>query len=484
MTLFAETQRAPSARYAFVGGGAFLLVFSHFIIVQLAPGLTHTTAVSLAVVAPFILLLSGSTLLLILCSWYLARLPEQKTMIWGMLATGALLRVMWFGSPAPIEDDFFRYLWDGAVLAHGFNPYTYSPEQAAMALQSGIEPRHLAPIGEAAKDTLSKINFPDLRSIYPGTAQVSFALAYWLAPFSLDGLRVVFLASELCTAFLLLRLLRAGGLNIYWAALYWCNPFVSAMLIGGAHVDALIPPFVLAAVLLLLRDRLMLAAASIGLAAGVKLWPVLLAPLILRHALSRPRKLGLAALALGIPGVVTILPLFLSAMQEGSGLTAYAKGWANNNAVFLWAAQFMMQIMPLDIALTLVRAAWMALAAGIALAVAWTPFVSASDLYRKALIVSGAAFYCSPAQFPWYASWFLPFTALYRFMPLIVVPALLPAYYLFFPLWETPHNAWFFYGVAFIHAVPIAGWLAWRASRHSRFSHPIALEEPAKCKRS
>ena len=71
-------------------------------------------------------------------------------------------------------------------------------------------------------------------------------------------------------------------------------------------------------------------------------------------------------------------------------------------------------------------------------------------------------FYLAPAQFPWYALGFLGLAAPLRCWPLLLASVTLPTYYLFFPLWESDDADTFQYGVAFLHALPVWCWLAWR----------------------
>lgn len=47
-------------------------------------------------------------------------------------------------------------------------------------------------------------------------------------------------------------------------------------------------------------------------------------------------------------------------------------------------------------------------------------------LLGGALLVSAVAFYLSPAQFPWYMLWFLPFAAALARGPLLLPAVLLP----------------------------------------------------------
>ncbi len=453
---------------------AGVIAASQVALVAISPGITHETARDLAVIAPLILLVACPAALSLLLVAWLARSSQPASAMIGLALLGAFIRLIWFGSAPPVEDDFYRYLWDGAMLAHGFNPYTLSPAQILQG--AGAIPPDIAQLATEGREVLKAINFPELRTIYPGTAQGAFSIAHLIAPWSLDALRVVFLAAEGATVLLLISLLRVHGLNPLWAGLYWCNPFASFTMIGIAHADALIAPFLLGALLAQIRGRFLLAAMLLGLAAGVKLWPILLAPLLLRARLGSPKRLFGAMACIGAALAITTLPLIHSTLDAGSGLTAYAGAWWNNNAIFAWASVAAQSLLPEDAAMPILRAGVAAIAAGVALAVAIRPHETPSELTRRALLVAATAFFCSPAQFPWYASWFLPLATLHRFWPLLAVSVLLPAYYLFFPTWGTPGYDFFGYGLALIHALPVLAWLVWRALhavRPSTASHDI-----------
>ncbi len=422
-----------------------------------------THAAPAGTILPLILLTAIPTAAILTLTPAFVRADPQAKALGFMIAAGIALRLLWLAAPPMIEDDFHRYLWDGAVLAHGYNPYTYSPAQA---LADANLPPVLQALAIEGRDTLTRINFPELRSIYPGTAEAVFAIAHLIAPWSLTGLRVAFFTAEIATPLLLLALLRRMGASPLWAALYWCNPFVSIVLINAAHSDALLPPLVLGALLAASRKRFIAASVLAGLAAGVKLWPVLLAPMILRPLLADWRRLIPAGAALTAVLMLTTAPLLASALAGKSGVAAYASGWANNNGVFAWANWGLHTAFP-DAAASerYLRITLAAIGGLTALAVAIRPVATLTELADRALIVAAAVFFLSPAQFPWYAAWFLPLAALTRCWPLLAASALLPAYYLFFPLWQTEWSDLFFYGIALVHWLPVAGWLARRGLR-------------------
>lgn len=59
-----------------------------------------------------------------------------------IIAVGLVSRIILIPSQPVLEDDYYRYMWDGAVTAHRYNPYVYSPE-AAMDLTNSEVPEEL-----------------------------------------------------------------------------------------------------------------------------------------------------------------------------------------------------------------------------------------------------------------------------------------------------------------------------------------------------
>ena len=96
---------------------------------------------------------------------------------------------------APIlEDDYFRYLWDGAVTAKGINPYKYSPEQ----VMEGVDvPEELVALADESGDIIHGINHPHLRTIYPPVAQAFFAISNLLGPWSLTTWKIILIVIDL-----------------------------------------------------------------------------------------------------------------------------------------------------------------------------------------------------------------------------------------------------------------------------------------------
>ncbi|KKK62877.1 hypothetical protein LCGC14_2999930, partial [marine sediment metagenome] len=200
--------------------------------------------------------------------------------VWvAMILVAVLMRMPWFFVPASSGEDYFRYLWDGAVTANGVNPYAHAPRNVA---DGQVDNPTLKRLAQSGRGTLEGVNHPELRTIYPPAAQSAFALAYWIAPFDLTGWQIVLLGFDVLAALAVLGLLRAAGLPLSLAFLYLWNPLLVTETYGGCHLDILTAAMVVMFAWALARKRSIVATIALALGIGVKLWPVLLLPFLLR----------------------------------------------------------------------------------------------------------------------------------------------------------------------------------------------------------
>ena len=390
-----------------------------------------------------------------------------RGLMWAMLGVGLAMRLILFASEPALEDDYQRYLWDGAVTANGLNPYDKSPAAAKVA-----DPQLMA-LGRLGRESglvLGRVNHPQLRTIYPPVAQGAFALAHWIGPWSLTAWRALLLMFDLASISLLLLLLRDSGRSPLWAALYWWNPIVLKELFNSAHMDALVVPLMLGALVLAIRHRHLTATVALTLAAGIKIWPVILLPLIWRGMLGTPKRLA-AAVALSLVGAALFAwPIVSAGLDLSSGFLAYASKWKTNSAAFLMldgAAGQILDTLRIE-ALSSGLLARAAVALAICAIVAWqcrAPARHAQDFIHKALIIVGAMFLLSPAQFPWYYLWVLPLLALWPVPGLLVLTATLPLYYTAFYFLAQNTYPVFAERIVWLIWLPAWGLLAWEA-RH------------------
>ncbi len=458
---------------------AVVLVGSQWMMAHLSPGWAQAELQTIADAVPVVLLLGVPAMMGLALAPRLSERSENRLALALMVLVGLAMRLVWYGVPVLIDDDYFRYLWDGAVLAWGHNPYTMAPKAALDGI--GVPPP-LVPLAAQAGDVLRGINFPELSTIYPGTSQLAFALAYGVAPLKLDGLRLVFLGAELATLALLLVIVRDLGRPMMMTALYWLNPLVVWSSHGTGHTEVLMAPLVLGACLAAWRGRGLVTAALVALGVGVKIWPILLVPLLARLLHAKGRSLLGPALVLAGGTTLLMLPLLLSAVAAGtrSGLVAYSEHWWVNNAPFSWISYWVYQATSGDPNGQRALRAAIALFMGVlALAVAYRPANDLRAVLVGALTIAAATFYLAPAQFPWYALWFLPLAAAVENRPLLAASATLSIYYFFIPLVNQGLGHWHTYGVAGLHAAPVLIWLLvdWLDSHRAR---PQPTNEPTR----
>lgn len=354
--------------------------------------------------------------------------------IWAaMIMVAILMRVVWFFAPAVSGADYNRYLWDGAVTANGVNPYVHSPQQIS---RGNIDNSTIQQIAKSGHTTLEGVNHPELRTIYPPVAQGAFAIAYWITPFDLTGWRIVLLSFDVLAGLAVVGLLRICGRPSLLVFIYLWNPLLVMETYHGAHMDLLGGAMVVLFAWLLVKGRSIAATAALGLAIGMKLWPVLLLPFLIRSLWGNWRRLALAVGLLVALLFLMLIP-FMAAFgtETDSGLLIYAKSWSGQSGVFpafeklgwwLWReynidmdgryigrALMMLVLLPAALWLGLRRPD------------------NASVLCRRMSLVTLLMLLLSPALWPWYYVAVIPLAAVASpHLGLLLWTALLPLCYL------------------------------------------------------
>ena len=282
------------------------------------------------------------------------------------------------------EDDFHRYLWDGYRFATAGTPYGAAPE--AFFLDTSVPP--------AFQQLLDGINNPDLPTIYGPVTQVFFLLGYWLQPGSVTALQLILILVDLLMIWILLRLTPASNVMLY----AWC-PLVIKEIAFTAHPDGAGACLIMAAVLLVRNRRAGSAAICLGMAAGAKIFALVLAPLVLLR--TRPRHW----LLFGVTLAAVYAPFLLMGGTNLTSLQVFAREWEFNSAAF-------------GLLGTLVPRFEARLILGLAFAVFWLRYAgkfarSGRHAIPRGDWLFGALLAVSPVINPWYLLWLLPFAAIF-----------------------------------------------------------------------
>jgi alpha-1,6-mannosyltransferase len=211
-------------------------------------------------------------------SGYALILRSKPSLSQGMIwAVG--LRLLFLPALPQLSDDYFRFLWDGALVVQGENPF--------LSLPSAFLTENHSDVPGISQALFSRLNSPDYYSVYPPACQAIFGLASLLGGGSyLIGclvMRLFLVGAEAGTIYLLIKTLKAWNKPVQLAWLYAFNPLVIVELTGNLHFEALMIFFLLASLYWLWQGRLLLSALALGLSIGVKLLPLMLLPFLLAY---------------------------------------------------------------------------------------------------------------------------------------------------------------------------------------------------------
>lgn len=378
-----------------------------------------------------------------------------------IILIGVLLRLAFMVGPPILEDDMYRYFFDGSLITHGLNPFEHSPSNAYSSIEKGIVEdiaieanSNLAYLHEI--EHFKRVAYPTLTTIYPLTAQAFFALSALINEFDISVWRLLLFLTELCTLFLLYRLLLILKQSPVWLMAYWLNPVVITEGINAAHMDVLLVPFLLLAVLSLYHLKSTLSGVCLGLAVGVKIWPLLLAPLFLVFTLKQAglKKTVYFSLSFTLSSVVVLLPMLL-ALEPHAGVVNYSQQWHVNSFLFslLNSVLFAVNTLFDDNYISVAIVSRIVVAGGLFAFILTCGFRlltrvenSKSALFHLTVYYSFWSalilFLVSPTGYPWYAFWFLPFWVLVankRTKPVVLFAFTLPLYDLRYIFQTTEH---------------------------------------------
>ena len=309
------------------------------------------------------------------------------------------------GAPA-LSDDLYRYLWEGNVQIHGFNPYLHPPNAEEL---SGLRDEYYP-----------HVNHPSIPTIYPPLSQWLFAGVAKIH-YSVTAFKAVFLCFDLATALLVWRVLVCAGGNPLLYLIYAWNPLVIVETSSSGHLDGVGVFFLVLSLLLFLQGKRMLSLFPLGLSVLIKVLPALFIPFYFQKLRGRER-----------PAVLLLLPMFFLAylpyMDAGRhlfhALIRYGEAWEFNASAFSLLG---VCVASREAREMIVSGALVALAIWL-----WRRELELSD---RMFLLLGALFVVTPVLYPWYLIWIVPFLTLRRSAAWIYLTAgsflsyrILPAY--------------------------------------------------------
>ncbi|MFP6582034.1 MAG: glycosyltransferase 87 family protein [Candidatus Hydrogenedentota bacterium] len=460
----------PRLRECLPPGIVLLLLFAA--ITWLSPQFEYGSDMLSRPIIPFITLMLLAGIVYLYAVWRMHRVTNSPRFIIALIAVGLGMRALFFFSQPILEDDFYRYLWEGGMVANGHSPYAHPPNDARFFdADSGATPELIA-LGDQAGITLDRVNHGSLTTVYPPTTQAAFAIAHFIKPWSLNAWRSILLLFDLGVCVLILLILRKVERPYSQLIIYWWNPILIKESFNSAHMDLIIVFFVMLAILAIVYQRINLTGIALALATAAKLWPLYLIPLFLRfsRALSPDRRRALTIA--GILLLILMIPIFISSpLSDDSGFTAYSERWEMNDALFMGINK-VVHLSFASFQLEKNQLAMLARLLTLILLLIWIAVLMRRDnehvdaFMNHLVLAVGLLFMLSPTQFPWYYIWLLPLLALSPRLSYLTLSLTLPLYYLRFYYAALDQTLFFDNTIVWIEYAPVIALLIYE---HIRF---------------
>ncbi len=332
-----------------------------------------------------LLSVSGIVTLASLSIWWHHHRTGNDINLAAMLAFALLFRVIGFATFPILEDDFYRFLWDGFQTSTSGSPYAVPP---AHFFGSELSPKF--------ELILDSINYPESATIYGPSTQWMFFLSYQLAPGGIWPLKLFSVIADIAIIVLLLKTTSRPVLLLY----VW-SPLVIKEFVISVHPDIVGALFLTLALKAYTAKKDITMGTLLALALGVKLFVIIIVPFLV---LFRWR----AWLGLLISATVIAWPFGLQNAWLPSGLNTMSSGWLFNAPLY----ELLNAVAPSSHTTLILLTAFTVVAGSYGLVWLCKAIKNRRNNARpipRGDYLFALLFICIPALNPWYAIWLAPF---------------------------------------------------------------------------
>ena len=364
--------------------------------------------------------------------WYLGREWKDDKPI---LIAGILARAMLLFSIPNLSDDFYRFLWDGGLIAEGLNPYLSKPENLAGSTE----------LTAGQNELFQKMNSRQYYTVYPPVLQAWFWVSATVGGTLGKGvfiLKLGIVLAETGTMLLLKKLQRVIRLskNALW--LYILNPFVITELAGNIHFEAFMIFFVLLAIWQLHKGRWWAGAIFFVFSVMAKLLPLMLLPFLIKRL--GWKKFFLFSGVCTLLGVLMFLPFYHQDLVAGpsKSLGHYYDHFEFNASLYYLFTAIFRSVKRSAIGIILVGMA----GATILLGAGLDRNKQFEKLAGRFLFVLMAYYVCATTVHPWYLTGLVAMSVLTRFRFPVLWGVLICFSYLTYSFDPPMENMWLIRG--------------------------------------
>lgn len=328
----------------------------------------------------------ASSILFVLLCWFILKYNIPTNYTFSLIAIAFILRIALISLHPIGSDDYYRYVWDGKVMANGINPYEFSPDNPALAkLHSVILP--------------ARVNYPEMKTIYPPLAQFLFYLSYKIGGESFIGIKLLLFLFDLITMLGIFLIIKKLNLDYKNILIYVLSPLPLFQFFIDAHVDGFGLPLLIFSIYFYIDDKRILSYIFIGLSICVKPLGLILLPIIFFNEKALLERIKVIIIPLGITALMYFPFIFSGSPFQA--LKEFTENWTFNGVVFDMLDSFIHD----NQKTRLICAAL--------LLISYLPVIlSKKDFTVKIYLSLFLLFIFSPVVHPWYLSWLvilLPF---------------------------------------------------------------------------
>jgi len=225
----------------------------------------------------------------------------------GLFFVGLFFRLIFIVGEPKLSDDYYRFIWDGKLVANGENPYQSLPADAES--QNGLEKN-------MHNELMFRMNSPYYYSVYPPIQQLFFALTGYSQslPEALLVLRLLILIGEILLFIFLIKSVQSQFISLVSVSWIWLNPLWIIEVNGNLHFEGWMMTFIAIGIYYLFKQKFWIASIFMGISAGLKMVPLILVPIV-KKWLGFNKAFFISVLA-GIVFVISISWIFISAQQD------------------------------------------------------------------------------------------------------------------------------------------------------------------------
>ncbi|MGE5364616.1 MAG: hypothetical protein ACM3SM_10830 [Bacteroidota bacterium] len=321
---------------------------------------------------------------------------QSRYLFYVLLFFGILYRITLLPVPPTASDDIYRYIWDGKVQLNGISPYRYAPSDSHLNhLHSDMLP--------------AKMNYKNMKSIYPPVAQYVFRLNYILFGESIYGFKIIMFFFDMLLIASLVLLLKSLGRPISHAAYYFLAPLPAMQFMADGHLDIIGISLLMLSLSLLFRSKQLSSNTPAKIAGyivlGLSVASKLISGMIFPFLIDK-RKIIRSSILLLLPTAafaLTYIPYIEPGVNPFESLKNFASNWAFNGSVFYILVKILQNNQYARLVCMLLF-----------MVVTVVLFLRSNmNTLDKTVIIFFIFLLLSPTVHPWYVCWFAALFPLY-----------------------------------------------------------------------